>query len=54
MLKNENKMDNFFILTIVINVSKQHSKDFSRRSDILDNVNAGGTIAFKSYSLKSS
>jgi len=27
---------------------------FSRRSDILDNANAGGTVALKSYNLKSS
>jgi len=52
MLKSKNKRDNFFILTNVINVSEQHSRDFSRWSDILDNVNAG-TIAFKSYNLKS-
>jgi len=47
MLKNENKRDNLFILTNVINVSEQHSRDFSRRSDILGNVNAGSTVAFK-------
>jgi len=52
MLKNINKRDNFFILTNVINVFEQHSRDFSRRSDILDNVNVGGTVAFKSYNLK--
>jgi len=50
MRKNENKRDNFFILT---NVSKQHSRDFSRRSDILGNAIAGDTVAFKSYNLKS-
>jgi len=44
MRKNENKKDNLFILTNVINVSEQHSRNFSRRSDILDNANAGGTI----------
>jgi len=49
MRKNENKRDNLFILTNVINVSKQHSRDFSRRSDILDNANADGTVAFKFY-----
>jgi len=37
----------------VINVSEQHSKDFSRWSDISDNANAGGTVVFKSYNLKS-
>jgi len=42
-------MNNLFILTNVISVSKQHSKNFSRRSGILDNANAGGTVAFKSY-----
>jgi len=31
MLKNENKRDNLFILTNVVNVSEQHSKDFSSR-----------------------
>jgi len=36
MRKNENKWDNLFILTNVINVSEQHSRHFSRRS-----VNAG-------------
>jgi len=41
MFKNENKRDNLFILTNVINVSEQHSKDFSYQSDILDNTNAG-------------
>jgi len=45
MRKNENKRDNLFILTNIINVSEQHSKDF-RRSDISGNVNAGGTIAY--------
>jgi len=39
MFKNKNKRNNIFILN-VINVSEQHSRDFSRRSDILDNVNA--------------
>jgi len=52
MLKNENKEDNFFILIIVINVFEQHLRDFSRRSDILDNANAGGTVAFNSHNLK--
>jgi len=52
MLKNENKMDNFFILTYVINVS-EYSRDFSHRSDILGNANAGGTVSFTSYNLKS-
>jgi len=28
MRKNENKKDNLFILTNVINISEQHSKDF--------------------------
>jgi len=51
MLKNKNKKDNLFI-TNVINVSEQHSKDFSRRSDILSNANAGGAVAFKSYNSK--
>jgi len=51
MPKNENKKDNLFILTNVINVS-QHLRDFSRWSDILGNVNAGGTVAFNSYNLK--
>jgi len=46
MRKNENKKDNLFILTNVINVSEQHSKDFSRRSDILGNANVG-TVVFK-------
>jgi len=46
MLKNENKRDNLFILTNVINVS-EHSRDFSRRSDILGNVNTGGIVVFK-------
>jgi len=49
MFKNKNKRDNLFILTNVINVSEQHSRDFSRRSNILDNANAGGTVAFKSH-----
>jgi len=53
MHKNENKRNNLFILTNVINVSEQHSRDFSHRLDILGNVNAGGTVAFKSYNLKS-
>jgi len=35
MLKNKNKRDNLFILANVINVSEQHSRDFSR-SDILE------------------
>jgi len=46
MRKNENKKNNLFILTNVINVS------VSRRLDILDNANAGGTVAFKFYNLK--
>jgi len=50
MCKNENKRDKLFILTNVINVSEQHSKDFSRRSDILGNANAGGN--FKPYNSK--
>jgi len=51
MLKNENKTDNFFILTNVINVN---DTTFKRcRSDILGYANAGGTVAFKSYNLKS-
>jgi len=53
MHKNKNKKDNLFILTNVINVSEQHSRNFSRRSDILDNANASGTVALKSYDLKS-
>jgi len=40
MRKNENKRDNLFILINVIDVSKQHLKDFNRWSDILDNANA--------------
>jgi len=38
MRKNENKWDNLFILTNAINVSEQHSRDFSRRLDILSNA----------------
>jgi len=53
ILKNRNKRDNLFILTNVINVFEQHSRDFNRRSDILGNANAGGTVAFKSHNLKS-
>jgi len=53
MRKNKNKRDNLFILANVINVSEQHLRDFSRRSDILGNANAGGTVAVKSYNLKS-
>jgi len=49
MRKNENKRNNFFILTNVINVSEQYSRDFSRRSDISGNANADDTVAFKSY-----
>jgi len=52
MRKNENKRDNLFILTNVINVSGQHSREFSCWSDILDNANTGDTVAFKSYNLK--
>jgi len=52
MLKNENKRYNRFIPTNVINVSEQHSRDFSHRSDIWGNANAGGIVAFKSYNLK--
>jgi len=52
ILKNENKKDNLFILINVINVFEQHSRDFSRWSDI-SNANAGDTVAFKSYNLKS-
>jgi len=51
MLKNENERDNLFTLTNVINVSEQHSRNFSRRSDILRNANAG-IVAFKSYNSK--
>jgi len=51
MFKNENKMNNFFMLTNVINVSEQHSRDFNHQSDILGNANAGGTVAFKSYNI---
>jgi len=53
MLKNENKRDNLFIVTNVINVCEQHSRDFNRRSDILDNANVDDTVTFKSYNLKS-
>jgi len=49
MRKNEKR--DLFILTNVINVSEQYSRDFSRRSNILGN--AGGTVAFKFYNLKS-
>jgi len=52
MFKNENKRD-FFILTNKCYVPEQHSRDFSRRLS-LGNANASGTIAFKSYNLKSS
>jgi len=52
MFKNKNKRDNLFILTNVINVCEQHSRDFSRQSDILGNANVGGTVAFKSYNFK--
>jgi len=52
MFKNENKRDHLFILPNVINVSEQHSRDFSRQLDILGNANAGGTVAFKSYNFK--
>jgi len=45
MLKNENKEDDLFILINVINVSEQHSRDFSRRLNILGNANAGNTVA---------
>jgi len=31
MRKNENKKDNFLIVTNVINVSEQHSRDFSHQ-----------------------
>jgi len=44
MRKNENKKDNLFILN-VINVSEQHSRDFSH-SDNLGNANASDTEAF--------
>jgi len=40
-------------ITNVINVSEQYSKDFNRRSDILDNANTGSTVPFKYYNLKS-
>jgi len=53
MLKNENKKDNLFILTNVTNVSEQHSRDFSHWSDILDNANVRGTVAFRFYNLTS-
>jgi len=53
MRKNKNKRDNLFILTNIINVFEQHLRDFSRRSDILSNANAGGTVTFKFYNLKS-
>jgi len=52
MHKNENKRDNLFI-TNVINISEQHLRDFSHRSDILSNANAKNTVAFKSVNLKS-
>jgi len=48
MRKNENKRNNFFILTNVMNVFEQYSRDFSYRSYIFGNANAGGTVAFKS------
>ena len=32
--------------------SEQHSKGFSRRSDILRNINAGSTVIFKHYTQK--
>jgi len=51
MLKNER--DNLFILTNIINVSEQYSRDFSHWSDIFGNASAGDTVAFKSYNLKS-
>jgi len=50
MLQNENKKDNLLILTNIINISEQHSRDFNRWSDILGdlgNANAGGTIYFQ-------
>jgi len=55
MRKNENKKkrDNLFIITNVTNISEQHLRDFSHRSDILGNANAGGIVAFKSYNTKS-
>jgi len=43
MRKNENKRD-LFILSNVINVFEQHSRNFSRLSDISVNANAGGTV----------
>jgi len=51
MLKNENKR-NIFILTNISNVSEQHSRNFSRRSDILRNANVGGIVDFKFYNSK--
>ena len=33
--------------------SEQHSRDFSHRSNILCNANAGGTVTFKLYNLES-
>jgi len=36
----------------MFNISEQHSRDFSRRSNILGNANAEGIVAFKSYNLK--
>jgi len=47
MRKNENKRDNS-LSSNVIDVFEQHSRDFIHQSDILDNANAGGTVAFKS------
>jgi len=54
MRKNEKKSDNFFILTNVINVSEQHSREFSHWSDILGIANVGNTATFKCipYNLK--
>jgi len=46
MRKNENKRDNLFSLTNVIDISEQCSRDFSRQSDILGNANVGDTVAF--------
>jgi len=34
-------------ITNVINVSEQYSKDFSRRSGILGNTNAGDIVVFE-------
>jgi len=42
------------ILINVIQDSEQHSRGFNHRSDPLHNANAGDTVIFKFYNLKSS